>query len=152
MLTESKTYIDLALAKPTGLNELGAPILEATVVKKGRLHEFSQPSADGKAGRMYQNLRVTAVMTSEGGIESAKLFISFEVFGDNNVPIAANSGFGIRLCTDSTCLLALSSGSLFLPYANFWYGNRFAFDVPREVFDRVERIEFIAYPDQIRII
>ena len=152
MLHESKTYIDLSIAKPTGLNDLGVPILENTVVKKGKLHEFSQPMADGKAGRMFQNIRITGIKTTEGGIESAKIFCSFEVFGDSNVPIAANSGFGIRFYAGTENLLELAPDNMFLPYANFWYDNRFSFDIPCAVFDRTDRLEFIAHPDHVRAI
>jgi hypothetical protein len=151
-LLENKTFIEFAVAKPTGLNDLGVPLQESSVVKKGKLHEFSQQLAEGKAGRMYQNLRVTAIKTSEGGIESAKVFISIEAFGDNNVPLAANNGFGLKLCAGTDNLLELVSGSLFLPYANFWYDNRFVFDIPLEVFSRVNRLEFIARQDQVRVI
>lgn len=151
-LLESKIFIDLAIAKPTGLNELGVPLLNSTVVKKGKLHEFSQPVSDGKVGRMFQNLRVTAIKTHEGGIELAKLFISFEVFGDSNVPVADNSGIGIRLYADTDSLLELTPGSMYLPFANFWYDNRFTFDVTCEVFDRIDRVEFNARPDQVRAI
>lgn len=152
MLLESKTYIDLAIAKPTGLNDLGVPILETTVVKKGKLHEFSQPMADGKVGRMFQNLRITGIKTSEGGAEAAKIFVSFEVFGDSNIPKAANSGFAIRLYASTENLLELAPDSMFLPYANFWYDNRFSFDIPCAVLDGADRLEFIAKPDQVRII
>ena len=152
MLIESKTYIDLAIAKPTGLSDLGAPILDATVVKKGKLHEFSQPQSSGKAGRMFQNIRITGIKTPEGGTEQARIFASFEAFGDSNVPIAANSGFAIRLYAGSEDLLELAPDSMFLPYANFWYDNRFAFDIPCEIFDRADRIEFIAKPDQVRAV
>jgi hypothetical protein len=151
-LIESKTFVDLPVAKPTGLNDLGVPLLETTVVKKGKLHEFTQPQADGKVGRMFQNVRVTGIKTTEGGGESAKIFVSMEAFGDNNVPKAANSGFGIKLYAGADGLLELSPGSLFLPYANFWYENRFVFDVPSEVFDKADRLEFIAKPDQVRVI
>lgn len=151
-LLESKTYIELAVAKPTGLSDLGLPLQESSVVKKGKLHEFSQQLADGKAGRMYQNLRATAIKTSEGGIESAKLIISIEAFGDNNVPLATNNGFRIILCAGTDCLLELASVNLFLPYANFWYDNRFAFDIPIEVFERADRLEFIARHEQVRAI
>lgn len=151
-LVESKTFIDLAIAKPTGLNDLGVPLLETAVVKKGKLHEFTQPLADGKVGRMFQNLRVTAIKTTEGGTESAKVFVSLEAFGDSNVPTAANSGFGIRLYAGPENLQELAPDSMFLPYANFWYDNRFAFDVPNAVFDQADRLEFIAKPDQVRMI
>ena len=149
MLLENKTYIDLAIAKPTGLNDLGVPILGSTVVKKGKLHEFSQPMADGKVGRMFQNLRITAIKTIEGGTEAAKIFVSLEAFGDSNIPKAANSGFGIRLYAGTESMLELAPDSMFLPYANFWYDNRFAFDIPCAVFDRTDRLEFIAKPDQV---
>ena len=126
MLLESKTYIDLAIAKPTGLNDLGVPILETTVVKKGKLHEFSQPMADGKVGRMFQNLRITGIKTIEGGTEAAKIFISFEVFGDSNIPKAANSGIKLRytpalkVCwsyrlTACSCLMRTSGMTTALP-------------------------------------
>lgn len=55
-------------------------------------------------------------------------------------------------CAGSESLLELSFVSMFLPYANFWYDNRFAFDVPNEVFDQTDRLEFIARPDQVRAI
>ncbi len=152
MLLESKTYIDLAIAKPTGLNDLGVPLHETTVVKKGKLHEFSQPMADSKTGRMFQNLRITGIKTIEGGTEAAKIFISFEAFGDSNIPKAGNSGIKLRLYAGTESLLELSPDSMFLPYANFWYDNRFTFDIPCEVFNRTDRIEFIAKPDQVRAI
>jgi hypothetical protein len=151
-LIETKTFIDLAIAKPTGLNDLGVPMVETTLVKKGKLHEFSQPLAGGKVGRMFQNLRVTAIKTTEGGAESAKLFVALEAFGDNNTAEALNSGFGIKLYAGPESLLELAPDSMFLPYANFWYDNRFAFDVPNEVFDRADRVEFIAMPGQVRAI
>ena len=149
-LFESKTFIDLTIAKPTGLNDLGAPLLDSTVVKKGKLHEFSQPMTDGKVARMFQNLRVTAIKTTEGGIELAKIFVSFEVFGDSNAPLAANSGIMIRLYAGQENLLSLTPGRMYLPFANFWYDNRFAFDIPNDVFDRADRLEFIARSDQVR--
>lgn len=151
-LIESKTMFDLAVAKPTGLNDLGVPLLQTTVVKKGKLHEFSQPRRDGKAGRIFQNVRVTGIKTTEGGAESVKLFVSLEAFGDGNAPEAANSGFALKLHAGTESLLELSAGSLFLPYANFWYDNRFVFDLPAAVFDQADRIEFIARPDQVRAI
>lgn len=151
-LIESKTFFDLAVAKPTGLNDLGVPLLETTVVKKGKLHEFTQPQADGKVGRMYQNVRAIGIKTTEGGCELAKLFVSLEAFGDSNAPEAANSGIAIKLYSGSEGLLEVSTGSLFLPYASFWYDNRFVFDIPTDVFDKTDKLEFIAKPDQVRII
>jgi hypothetical protein len=77
------------------------------------------------------------------------VYILFEAFGDNNVPVAANSGFDLKLYAGTESLQELSPGSLFLPYANFWYDNRFVFDIPLAVFDRVDRLGFIAKPDQV---
>lgn len=151
-LLESKTFIDLAVAKPTGLNDLGVPLIATTVVKKGKLHEFTQPQADGKVGRMFQNVRVIGIKTTEGGSESAKIMLSLEAFSDSNAPQAANSGIGIKLYAGAESLLALTPGSMFMPYANFWYDNRFVFDVPNDVFDKTDRLEFIAKPDQVRLV
>ena len=151
-LIERSIFVDFPMAKPTGLNDLGVPLVETTVVKKGRLHEFTQPRQDGKASRMFQNIRVMGIKTSEGGLESAKIIVLLEVFGDNNVPEAANSGFAITLCAGPDALQELTAGSLFLPYANFWYDNRFVFDIAPGVFDKADRIEFIARPDRVRVI
>jgi len=49
-------------------------------------------------------------------------------------------------------LASLSSSSLFLPYANFWYPNRFVFEVPVADFDQADRLEFIAKPEEVRTI
>jgi hypothetical protein len=49
-------------------------------------------------------------------------------------------------------LVSLSSSGLFLPYANFWYPNRFVFDVPTADFDRADRFEFIAKPEEVRAV
>jgi hypothetical protein len=152
VLTENKMLIEMAIAKPTGLNDLGAPLLENTIVKKGKLREFSQSLEDGRIGRRFQNLRVTAIRTMQGAIESAKIFIQFEVFGDDNVPEAANSGFAARLYAGPECLLELTPDTMFLPYARFWYDNSFVFDVSADVYDRIDHFEFIARPDQVRII
>ncbi|HUX82734.1 MAG TPA: hypothetical protein VMV35_07840 [Halothiobacillus sp.] len=148
-LIERKTTIDLAEAKPTGLGDLGVPVHDGMIVKKGKLHEFTQLLADGGVGRMFQNLRVIAVKTAVGGAPSAKLFILLEAFGDNNVPVVANSSFDLKLYAGTECLLELSPGSLFLPYANFWYDNRFVFDLSTDAFDRLNRLEFIAKADQV---
>lgn len=152
ILTENKTFIEVAMSKPTGLNDLGAPLLPSTIVKKGRLREFAQPLEDGRVGRRFQNLRIMAIKTMEGGLESAKIFIQFEVFGDDNVPEAANSGFAATLYAGPESLLELTPGSMYLPYAHFWYDNSFVFDVSADVFDRCDRLEFIARPEQVRII
>lgn len=98
-LAENTTFVELKTAKPTGLGmaQLGIPVQDSTLVKKGKLHEFIQLTKDGKDGRRYQNIRVTAVKTAEGGIDSVKFFLQFEVFGDDNVPEAANAGFAVAL-------------------------------------------------------
>ena len=151
-LLENKTPIQVGVAKPSGLNELGVPLPASATVKKGRLQEFMQVIEGGQVGRRFQNLRVTAVKTSEGDIQSAKLFLQFEAFGDDNVPTSHNSGFAATLYSGGDRLLEVSAGSLYLPYARHWYENQFAFDISTIVFDRVDRIEFVAKADQVRII
>ena len=151
-LVENRTPIKVALAKPTGLNELGVPLLASTAVKKGKLQEFAQVIDGGQIGRRFQNLRITVVKTSEGALESAKLFVQFEAFGDDNVPIADNSGFAVILYAGADRLLELSPGCVYLPYARVWYENQFVFDVSTTVFDQVDQIEFIAKADQVRVI
>lgn len=151
-LAENKTSIPLAIAKPTGLNDLGVPQLETALVKKGKSQELIQVQETGAIGRRFQNLRVTGIKTSEGGVESCKVFVQFEVFGDDNVPAAANSGFAAALYAGEEALFELSPGALFLPYARCWYENRFVFDVPADAFERADRIEFIAQPDWVRAI
>lgn len=78
-LAEKTTQIELKDAKPKGLSmtQLGVPVLESTVVKKGKLQEFFQFLDDGKVGRRFQNIRVTGIKTSEGGVEAAKIFVQF---------------------------------------------------------------------------
>jgi hypothetical protein len=153
-LAENTTHIDLAIAKPKGLSltQLGVPLQEGTVIKKGQLHEFIQLLEDGKVGRRFQNIRVTGVKTHEGGSESAKVFVQFEVFGDDNVPVAANSGFGVSLCAGAENLLELPPSSAFLPYAGTWYENQYAYDVPTTFFDRCDRLQFTSRADQVRMI
>ncbi|NMG67351.1 hypothetical protein GPA19_20625 [Azoarcus indigens] len=153
-LAENRTVIELKTAKPTGLGitQLGVPVAEGTAIKKGKLHEFIQLLDDGKAGRRYQNLRVTGVKASEGGVESAKLFVQFEVFGDDNVPLGANSGFGAALCAGGETLLELASAPAFLPYARAWFENQFVFEVPVELFERADGVAFTARPDEVRLI
>jgi hypothetical protein len=83
----------LALTKPVGLDDLGAPLAEATVVKKGRVHEHLQLLTDGKIGRRFQDLRVIGIKTVESGVASAKFFVQFEVFGDNTAAPTNGVGF-----------------------------------------------------------
>lgn len=151
-LLENKTFIDLTPAKPAGLADLGIPAIERSSIKKGRLHEFTQTLGDGKIGRRFQNLRVTAVKTFEGAVESAKIIIQFEVFGDDNVTESANSGFLARLYAGSEKLIEWTPGPMFLPYAHFWYENSFAFAVALDIFERADRLEFITKPDQVRAV
>jgi hypothetical protein len=148
-LQEARTVVTLAVAKPVGLTELGAPLVDTTVVKKGRVHEFSQVLTDGKIGRRFQDIRVIGIDTVEAAVRSAKLFVQFEVFGDNTVAPANGVGFDAVLYAGSQQLASLSSSSLFLPYANFWYPNRFVFEVPTADLDRADRLEFIARPEEV---
>ncbi|WP_374336696.1 hypothetical protein [Methyloversatilis sp.] len=151
-LVANSTFIEIAPAKTTGLNDLGVPLVEGTLVKKGKLGEFSQVLDDGKIGRMYQNLRAIAVKTEEGGEPSARLFLLFEVFGDNNAPLAPNVGFALRVLAGADTLLELRQPTLFLPYACAWYDNRCVFDLPLDAFERTDRIEFLTLDEAVRAI
>ncbi|MBG0808999.1 hypothetical protein IY145_06385 [Methylosinus sp. H3A] len=151
-LQETRAVVTLAPAKPTGLADLGAPLVDAIAVKKGRAHEFPQLLADGAIGRRFQDLRVIGIKTEEGGVTSAKFFVQFEVFGDNTAAPTNGVGFEAALFAGSQQLASLSSSSLFLPYANFWYPNRFVFEVPAEDFDRADRLEFVAKPEEVRVV
>ncbi|MCI4678163.1 hypothetical protein K9U39_15120 [Rhodoblastus acidophilus] len=124
-------------------------MVDATVVKKGRVHEFAQVLTDGKIGRRFQDLRVIAINTVEAGVPSAKLFVQFEVFGDNTAAPANGAGFEAVLYAGAQQLASLSSSSLFLPYADFWYPNRFVFEMPMADFDRADRCEFIAKSEEV---
>jgi len=149
-LQELRTVVTLAPAKPAGLADLGTPLVDTTVVKKGRAHEFAQVLTDGKIGRRFQDLRVIGINTVEGAVPSAKLFVQFEVFGDNTAAPTNGVGFEAVLYAGSQQLASLSSSSLFLPYGNFWYPNRFVFEVPTADFDRADRFEFIAKSEEVR--
>ncbi|WP_018412277.1 hypothetical protein [Methyloversatilis thermotolerans] len=151
-LVANSTTIDLAPAKTTGLNELGVPLVEGTLVKKGKLGEFSQALDDGRVGRMYQNVRAIAVRTIEGGAESAKLFLLFEVFGDNNTPLAPNIGLSLRLWSGTDLLLEMRQPQIFLPYACAWYDNRIVFDIPVCAFERADRLELQLLDEPVRMV
>lgn len=151
-LNRHAAFIDLAVAKPNGLADLGVPVGESTAVKKGKLAEFIQPRDDGKPGRRYQNLRIVAVKATEGGVDAAKLFVSCEIFGDDNAPVAANSGFEVALCAGDEVLAKFASGSVFLPYACNWYENRFVFEIAPDALARADRVNFAALPDEVRLI
>jgi hypothetical protein len=149
-LREIRTVVTLAPAKPVGLADWGTPLVDTTVVKKGRVHEFAQVLTGGKIGRRFQDLRVTGISTVEGAVPSAKLFVQFEVFGDDTAAPTNGVGFDAVLYAGSQQLASLSSNSLFLPYGNFWYENRFVFEVPVADFDLADRFEFIAKPEEVR--
>ncbi len=151
-LQEVRTAVTLAPAKPAGLADLGAPLVDTTVIKKGRAHEFSQVLTDGRIGRRFQDLRVIGIATVEAAIRCAKLFVQFEVFGDNTAAPPNGVGFDAVLYAGSRQLASLSSSSLFLPYANFWYPNRFVFEVPTADFDQADRLDFIAKPEEVRAV
>jgi hypothetical protein len=149
-LQETRAVVTLAPAKPVGLDDLGVPVADA-VVKKGRVHEFPQLVTDGKIGRRFQDLRVIGVKTVEGGAPSAKIFVKFEVFGDNTAAPAGGVGFDAILLAGDKPLASLASSGLFLPYANFWYPNVFVFDVSLSDFDEADRLEFIANSEEVRV-
>ncbi len=126
--------------------------IHTTMVKKGRAHEYPQLLTDGKIGRRFQDLRVIGIKTVEAGVPSAKLFVQFEVFGDNTAAPTNGVGFEAALFAGSQQLASLSSSSLFLPYANYWYPNRSVFEVPVADFDQADRLEFIAKPEEVRTV
>ena len=145
-----RTVVTLALAKPVRLGDLGVPLAGEAVVKKGRVPEFAQVLSDGKIGRRFQDLQIIAINTVEAAVPSAKLFVQFEVFGDNTAAPASGAGFEAILYAGSQQLASLSSSSLFLPYGNFWYPNRFVFELRTADFDQADRCEFIAKPEEVR--
>lgn len=149
-LQETRTVVNLAPAKPSGLADLGVPVADTTSVKKGRVHEFAQLLADGKIGRRFQDLRVIAINTVEGSAPTAKVFVQFEVFGDNTAAPTNGIGFDAVLAAGDKQLASFSSSSLFLPYGNYWYPNRFVFEVPVTDFEGADRLEFIAKSEDIR--
>lgn len=148
----SSVPIELKAAKTNGLADLGVPLVEGTAVKKGKLTEFMQPQDSGKVGRRFQNIRVTAVKTVEGGVESSKVIVVFEAFGDDNVPAVVNQGVAATLAAGGKTLLELPLGPLFLPYAFAWYENRFAADIGNDVFDQIDSFSFVAKADEVRAI
>jgi hypothetical protein len=151
-LAENKVFIDLAIAKipakPTALQELGVPLTETSLIKKGKLNEFIQTLEDGKIGRRFQAITVTAIKASQGPI-AAKVFVDFEVFSDENVPEVAGCGYGALLYAGTESLLSLPTGSMFFPYASTWYTNHYVFDIPGDVFDKLDKFEFVAKADTV---
>jgi hypothetical protein len=151
-LQKASVVMNLKPTKPSGLADLGAPVNDAASVRKGRVHEFAQLLDDGEIGRRFQDLRVIGVKTVEGGVLVAKFFVQFEVFGDDTVAPPNGAGFEALLFAGSQQLTSFSSGSLFLPYANFWYSNRFVFEAALHDFDRADNIEFVAKSVDVRVI
>jgi hypothetical protein len=106
-LQETRAVVILTPAKPTGLADLGAPATAETMAKKGRVHEFQQLLTDGEIGRRFQDLRVVAIRTVEGGAASAKFFVQFEVFGDNTAAPTNGAGFEAALFAGDELLASL---------------------------------------------
>lgn len=151
-LQETRASVTLAPAKPTGLADLGVLPSDGLAVKKGRVHEFPQLMADGTIGRRFQDLKVIAIKTEEAGAPLVRLVVQFEVFGDNTAAAPGGPGFEAVLKAGDTPLATLSSGSLFLPFGNFWYANRFAFAVPVADFDAADGLEFVAKAEEVQAI
>ncbi|BBA36188.1 uncharacterized protein sS8_4258 [Methylocaldum marinum] len=149
-LTKHIASIDLASAKPTGLNALGVPVDETTQVKKGKLQEFLQTLDTGAVARRYQNIRITAVKTTEGGRQFSKLFVQFEVFGDDWSSVGDNTGVAYALYQGDKVLHEIQQGRVFLPYCRNWYENQYEHTIPNEVFEAITRIEFVANADEMQ--
>ena len=152
VLQSAAVAIPLQPAKTHGLADLGVPLGEATVVKKGKLGEFAQLLDEGRPGRRFQNVKVTAVRAEEGGQVAAQLIVSFEVFGDDNVPHGGNSGVQAALTAGGQVLAELQLGRLFMPYACCWYENRFVAPVPVSLFDQADGLSLQALADDVRML
>ncbi|WP_238120756.1 MULTISPECIES: hypothetical protein [unclassified Xanthobacter] len=152
VLQETRVSVALAPAKPVGLADLGVPLDDATVVKKGRVHEFHQLLAEGAIGRRFQDLKVIAIKTTEAGLAGAKVFVQFEAFGDNTAAVGPAGTFEATFFAGERVLATVASSDLFLPYASFWYANRFVFALPLADFDAADRMAFIATPAEVRIV
>lgn len=151
-LQETRVSVALAPAKPVGLADLGVPLDDATVVKKGRVHEFHQLLAEGAIGRRFQDLKVIAIKTAEAGLAGAKVVVQFEVFGDNTAAVGAAGPFEATFFAGERVLATVVSSDLFLPYASFWYANRFVFELALVDFDAADRMDFIAKPAEVRVV
>jgi hypothetical protein len=144
--------VPLKPAKTNGLADLGVPMGEDTLVKKGKLGEFEQLQDSGKIGRRFQNVRVTAVKATEGGQVVSKVIVVFEVFGDDNVPAAGNQGVALAVTAGGKTLLEAPLGTLFLPYGCHWYENRFSVDISNDVFEQCDSVNFVAKADEVRVL
>lgn len=149
-LTKNIASIELAAAKTSGLNDLGVPIDETTQVKKGKRQEFLQTLDTGAIARRYQNIRVTTIKTTEAGRLFSKIFIQFEVFGDDWSSIGDNNGVDFALCHGDKVLHNIQQGRIFLPYCRSWYENQYEHTIPNEVFDEITRFEFVANADEMQ--
>lgn len=149
-LTRNLVLIELANAKTSGLNDLGVPVDGNTQVKKGRLQEFLQTLDTGAIARRYQNLRVTAIKTTEAGRLFSKLIVRFEVFGDDWSSVGDNTGVDYALRHGDKRVHSLRQGKIFLPYCRSWYENQYEQTIPNEVFDEITGVEFIANADEMQ--
>ncbi|ANJ66298.1 hypothetical protein A9404_01910 [Halothiobacillus diazotrophicus] len=151
-LEEGRISIALRTGKPTGLGDLGIPPGEETRIMKGQGHEFVQTLAGGGVGRMFQNIRVIAVWAPLGDAPVVKLFVILEVFGDNTLSQGPECGLTLRLYAGAQHLMDLPTTSLFLPYPNCWYDNRFAFDLPVDVFEALDHVALIVGADTVVVL
>lgn len=152
VLQETRVKIAVAVAKKSGLAELGAPIDETTLVKKGRAHEFFQNLDSGAIGRRFQDLKIIAVQTVEAGASLARLFVTFEAFGDSTAAPVNGVGFKASFSAGDKLLGEVSSSSLFLPFANFWYPQRFVFALTAEEFAALDGFEFVAQSEEVAVL
>lgn len=150
VLTKSIAAIELADAKTSGLANLGVPVDETTRVKKGKLPEFLQTLDTGTIARRYQNIRVTAIKTTEAGRLFSKIVIQFEAFGDDWSSVGDNTGVDYVLYRGDKVLHAIHQGRIFLPYCRSWYENQYEHTIPNEVFDEITRFELIANADEMQ--
>jgi hypothetical protein len=146
----STAPIELKSAKTNGLTDLGVPMVESTLVKKGKLGEFDQLQDSGKIGRRFQNLRAILVKAEQGGETHTTLILSLEAFGDDNVPVAGNQGVSVQLLSGDKLLAEHKLGALFLPFGSAWYDNRFAVELGKELFDACDKVNFVAHADEVR--
>jgi len=151
-LKEGSTCIELQPGKAKGLSlkSLGIPLSDGTRIKKGQLNEFLQVLEDDAVGRRYQNIRATLVEADEGGQTSLKLFLQFEVFGDDNVPVEPGLGVVPTLLAGDDILEALPRSDCFLPYAGSWYDNQLVFDLNPALFDRASQLRLTAVSGPVR--
>lgn len=142
--------IDIKTAKTNGLAELGVPLTDSTEVKKGKLGEVMQMLEGDKIGRRFQNLRATLLKATEGGQPGVKLVLAFEVFGDDNAPVAEPAAVSAIIYAGGRVLAEKTLGTLFLPYGSCWYENRFAVGLPLEAFAEADAVSLVAAADEVR--